>query len=59
MPWYIWLLIILALGSIIGGLLALRDTARPIPLTEEQKARIARRNAELDAQERQEKARNE
>ncbi|WP_217474675.1 DUF2897 family protein [Stutzerimonas stutzeri] len=50
MPWYIWLLIILVLGMIVGGLLALRADARKIPLTDEQKKRIAERNAEADAQ---------
>ena len=36
--------------TIIGGLLMLRAGARKIPLTEEQKQRIAQRNAEADAQ---------
>lgn len=50
MPWYIWLLLALVLGSVVGGLLLLRDGARKIPLTEEQKKRIAERNAEADAE---------
>src|SRR5690606_9588617 len=50
MPWYIWLLLAVVLGSIIGGLLMLRAGARKIPLTEEQKQRIAQRNAEADAE---------
>lgn len=49
MPWYIWLLIAVVLGSIIGGLYVLRDNARKIPLTEEQLQRIKQRNAEQDA----------
>ena len=49
MPWYIWLLLALVLGMIIGGLLTLRSSANKIPLTEEQKKRIAQRNAEADA----------
>ena len=49
MPWYIWLIILVTLGSIAGSLLMLRKTAQKIPLTEEQKARIAQRNAEADA----------
>ncbi len=49
MPWYIWLLLAGVLGSIIGGLIMLKAGARKIPLTEEQKQRIARRNAEADA----------
>jgi len=50
MPWYIWLLLFVVLGSIVGGLLLLRSSARKIPLTEEQKQRIAQRNAEADAE---------
>jgi uncharacterized membrane-anchored protein YhcB (DUF1043 family) len=50
MPWYIWLLLALVIGTIIGGLLMLRAGARKIPLTDEQKQRIAQRNAEADAQ---------
>ena len=49
MPWYAWLILALALGSIIGGLMLLRDTAKKVPLTEEQLARIRQRNAEADA----------
>ena len=36
MPWYAWLIIALALGSILGSLLLLRDTAKKLPLTEDQ-----------------------
>lgn len=49
MPWYAWLILIIALGSIIGGLLLLRDTAKKLPLTEEQLKKIHERNAEADA----------
>ncbi|AYC33304.1 DUF2897 family protein [Pseudomonas cavernae] len=49
MPWYAWLILILALGSIVGGLLVLRDTAKKLPLTEEQLKRIHERNIEQDA----------
>lgn len=49
MPWYAWLILTLALGSIVGGLMMLRDTAKKVPLTEEQLARIRQRNAEADA----------
>ncbi len=49
MPWYAWLIMALALGSIIGGLLLLRDSARPLPLSEEQLKRIHARNAEQEA----------
>jgi uncharacterized membrane-anchored protein YhcB (DUF1043 family) len=50
MPWYIWLLLALVIGTIVGGLLMLRAGARKIPLTDEQKERIAQRNAEADAE---------
>lgn len=49
MPWYAWLIMILALGSILGGLMLLRDSARKLPLSEEQLKRIHERNLEQDA----------
>ncbi|MNG23353.1 hypothetical protein D3C84_1079460 [compost metagenome] len=49
MPWYAWLIMILALGSILGSLMLLRDSARKLPLSEEQLKRIHERNAEQDA----------
>ncbi len=49
MPWYAWLIMILALGSILGSLLLLRDSARKLPLSDEQLTRIRQRNAEQDA----------
>lgn len=52
MPWYAWLILVVALGSIIGGLMLLRDTAQKLPLTEEQLKRIHERNAEMDAKDR-------
>lgn len=54
MPWYAWLVTALALGSIIGSLLLLRD-AKPLPLTEEQLERIRQRNIEQDQKDKQEK----
>ena len=54
MPWYIWLLIVAVIGSVVAGLFRLLKTADPIPLTEEQKQRIAQRNAALDEAERKE-----
>ncbi|WNW10942.1 DUF2897 family protein [Pseudomonas sp. DTU_2021_1001937_2_SI_NGA_ILE_001] len=51
MPWYAWLILIVAIGSIVGGLLLLRDTAQKLPLTEEQLKRVHERNAEMDAKE--------
>ncbi|MBD9484525.1 DUF2897 family protein [Pseudomonas sp. PDM14] len=55
MPWYAWLIMILALGSIVGGLLLLRDSARKLPLTDEQLKRIHERNIEQDAKDAQER----
>ncbi|BBP82170.1 DUF2897 family protein [Pseudomonas sp. No.21] len=55
MPWYAWLILILAIGSIVGGLMMLRDTAKKLPLTEEQLKRIHERNAEMDAKEAKER----
>lgn len=49
MPWYAWLLIILALGSIVGGLLVLLRTAKPLPLSEEQLQKIRERQIEMEA----------
>lgn len=49
MPWYAWFLIILALGSIVGGLLVLLRTAKPLPLSEEQLRKIRERQIEMDA----------
>lgn len=50
MPWYAWLLILLALGSIVGGLLVLLRTAKPLPLSEEQLQKIRERKIEMEAQ---------
>ncbi|GAB3472322.1 DUF2897 family protein [Azotobacter salinestris] len=55
MPWYVWLILILVFGFVIGSLLVLRDTAKKLPLSEEQLERIRQRNAEQDAEERREK----
>lgn len=49
MPWYAWLILIIAIGSIVGGLLMLKDSAKKLPLTEEQLKRVHERNAEMDA----------
>lgn len=55
MPWYAWLILVIALGSIAGSLLMLRDTAKKLPLTEEQLKRIHERNAEQDAKDNRER----
>ncbi|KPW66358.1 Uncharacterized protein ALO82_00170 [Pseudomonas syringae pv. broussonetiae] len=51
MPWYAWLILLVAISSIVGGLMMLRDTAKKLPLTEEQLKRVHERNAEMDAKE--------
>ncbi len=50
MPWYAWLILLVAIGSIVGGLMMLRDSAKKLPLTEEQLKRVHERNAQADAQ---------
>ena len=50
MPWYAWLIIVIAIGSIVGGLMMLRDTANKVELTDEQRRRVQERNAKMDAQ---------
>lgn len=55
MPWYAWLILIIALGSIIGGLMMLRDTAKKLPLTEEQLRKVHERNAEADSKDAQDR----
>lgn len=52
MPWYAWLMIVLAFGSILGSLFLLRDSAKPILLSDTERARIALRNAQQETQER-------
>ncbi len=55
MPWYAWLILLIAAGSVVGSLLMLKDTARKVPLTDEQKDKIRQRNAEMDAKEAQDR----
>jgi hypothetical protein len=51
MPWYAWLILVVAIGSVVGGLLMLRNTATKVDMTEEQLKRVKQRNAEMDAKE--------
>lgn len=51
MPWYAWLILLVAIGSIVGGLMVLRQSAQKLPLTDEQLKRVHDRNAEMDAKE--------
>lgn len=55
MPWYAWLILVVAIGSIVGGLMMLRDTANKVELTDEQRKRVAERNAEMDAKDAQDR----
>jgi cytoskeletal protein RodZ len=49
MPWYAWLIMLVAIGSIVGGLMMLRQSAQKVDLTEEQLKRVHERNADMDA----------
>jgi len=51
MPWYAWLILLVAIGSIVGGLMVLRESAKKVNLTDEQLKRVHERNAEADAKE--------
>ena len=55
MPWYAWLILVVAIGAIVGGLMTLRDTANKVELTDEQRKRVAERNAEMDTKESKDK----
>jgi hypothetical protein len=55
MPWYAWLILVVAIGSIVGGLLMLRDNANKVELTDEQRKRVAERNAQADAKDAQDR----
>jgi len=55
MPWYAWPILIVAIGSIVGGLMMLRDTAKKLPLTDEQLRKVHERNAEADARDAQDR----
>lgn len=49
MTWYIWLFIVLVLGSIVGGLMVLLRTAKPLLLSDEQLTKIHQREREQEA----------
>ncbi len=51
MPAAGWIIIILCLGFIVGGIMLLRKSAKPLPLSKEQLEKIKQRNSELDQQE--------
>ena len=52
MPWYIWALIALVFGSVIGSLLWLKNSANKMPIDPDKLQRMKARNAELEEQER-------
>jgi hypothetical protein len=49
MPWYVWLLLVLVFGSVIGSLLVLRSSAKKMPLSEDQLERMRKRAIEQEA----------
>lgn len=51
MPTIGWVFVILALALIVGGLMILRNSANTMHLSDEKLAKIRKRKAELDAQE--------
>ncbi|MBD3655055.1 MULTISPECIES: DUF2897 family protein [Marinobacter] len=54
MPAIGWIILLAALGMIVGSLFLLRDTARHMPLSEEKLEKIRKRKAELEAREKDE-----
>ena len=53
MPMIGWIFLLLAIASVVGGLLMLRDSAN-MKLTDEQREKVRKRKAELEAEERKE-----
>ena len=57
MPWYGWLFMVLALGSIVGSLMMLRDNAGSNKVSKQTIANVKAREAELAAEEAREENR--
>ncbi|WP_417706644.1 DUF2897 family protein [Pseudomonas sp.] len=57
MPWYVWLLLVLVFGSVIGSLLVLRSSAKKMPLSEDQLERMRKRAIEQEAKDESERQR--
>ncbi|CAM3794943.1 DUF2897 family protein [Ectopseudomonas alcaliphila] len=57
MPWYVWLLLALVFGSVIGSLLVLRSSAKKMPLSEDQLERMRKRAVEQEAKDERERQR--
>lgn len=51
MPVIGWIILLVALGMILGSLFLLRDSAHSMRLSEEQLAKIRQRQLELEAKE--------
>ncbi|WP_203299246.1 DUF2897 family protein [Marinobacter sediminum] len=51
MPVIGWVFVIAALALIVGGLMILRDSAHSMKISDEKMAKIRKRKAELEAQE--------
>lgn len=54
MPLIGWIVLLVALGMIVGSLLLLRDSAHSMRLSDDTLAKIRKRQAELEAREQQE-----
>ncbi len=52
MPWYIWLVIAVVLGSLIAGLLRLRNSADQMPIDKHKLELMRKNNAEMEVAER-------
>lgn len=48
-----WIFVLIVVATVIGGLYMLRKTANRMPIGEEQMKKIKERQAELEAQERE------
>ena len=57
MPWYVWLLLVLVFGSVIGSLLVLRSSAKKMPQSEDQLERMRKRAIEQEAKDARERQR--
>ncbi|MBH3342066.1 MULTISPECIES: DUF2897 family protein [Pseudomonas] len=57
MPWYVWLLLVLVFGSVIGSLLVLRSSAKKMRLSEDQLERMRKRAIEQEAKDARERQR--
>ncbi len=51
MPVIGWVFVLVALALIVGGLMILRDSAHSMKISDEKMAKIRKRKAELEAQE--------